>query len=168
MPSTTRPVSDAALAQSLAKLWPHRMHESSWLKNACCAMHLHRWAQLDLSQIAPGREVWFCRWCDRIKIDGARFGDQESSGGWVSACGVHAQTGMPRANRPAACPVRPGVRWDPVPGDPARAGPGKYQHHSNSHSDFWRQGAHRAFREIQFWNQQRKGLPPSGGVSRPE
>lgn len=67
--------SDAELARSLAKLWPHRMHESSWMKNFFCLMHLHRWAQLDLSLQAPGREVWFCRWCDGIRIDGRMFGE---------------------------------------------------------------------------------------------
>jgi hypothetical protein len=74
-PSTTIPASDAQLARSLAKLWPHRLHESSWLKNFFCWMRLHRWAQLDLRDQAPGREVWFCRWCDKIKIDGALHGD---------------------------------------------------------------------------------------------
>jgi hypothetical protein len=64
---------DAELARSLAKLWPHRMHESSALKNLLCLAGLHRWAQLDLSLQAPGREVRFCRWCDRIVIDGRTF-----------------------------------------------------------------------------------------------
>jgi hypothetical protein len=66
--------SDAELARSLAKLWPHRMHESSAWKNFLCWFGLHRWAQLDLSHQAPGREVWFCRWCDRIRIEGKLFG----------------------------------------------------------------------------------------------
>lgn len=73
MPSAQGLPSDTALAQSLAKLWPHRLRESSWLKNLFCALHLHRWAQLDLSDHAPGRDVWFCRWCDRIRIDGVIF-----------------------------------------------------------------------------------------------
>jgi hypothetical protein len=67
--------SDTVLAQSLTKLWPHRQHESSWLKNLFCALHLHRWAQLDLTHQAPGRDIWFCRWCDKIRIDGVMFGD---------------------------------------------------------------------------------------------
>jgi hypothetical protein len=74
-PSTTTPASDAQLARSLAKLWPHRLHESSWLKNFFCWMRLHRWAQLDLRDQARGREVWFCRWCEKIKIDGTPYGD---------------------------------------------------------------------------------------------
>jgi hypothetical protein len=43
----------AVLAQSLAKLWPHREHESNCWKNLMCWVGLHRWAQLDLSQLAP-------------------------------------------------------------------------------------------------------------------
>jgi hypothetical protein len=54
LPSTTTPASDAQLARSLAKLWPHRLHESSWLKNFFCWMRLHRWAQLDLRDQAQG------------------------------------------------------------------------------------------------------------------
>jgi hypothetical protein len=65
--------SDAELARSLAKLWPHRMHESSVWKNLVCWFGVHRWAQLDLSHQAPGREVWFCRWCDRVRIEGKLF-----------------------------------------------------------------------------------------------
>ena len=38
-------------------------------------MRLHRWAQLDLRDRAQGREVWFCRWCEKIKIRGALYGD---------------------------------------------------------------------------------------------
>jgi hypothetical protein len=73
MPAATTE-SDAELARSLAKLWPHRMHESSVWKNLLCWFGLHRWAQLDLSHQAPGREVWFCRWCDGIRIDGELLG----------------------------------------------------------------------------------------------
>jgi hypothetical protein len=65
---------DAELARALAKLWPHRMHESSVWKNLLCWFGLHRGAQLELSHQAPGREVWFCRWCDRIRIEGKWFG----------------------------------------------------------------------------------------------
>lgn len=63
------------LAQSLAKLWPHRVHESNWLKNLFCRMHLHRWARLELRELAPGRKIRFCRWCSKIDIEGAFFGE---------------------------------------------------------------------------------------------
>jgi hypothetical protein len=65
---------DIELARSLSKLWPHRVHESSVWKNLLCTFHLHRWAQLNLSSQAPGRNVRFCRWCERIAIDGKSFG----------------------------------------------------------------------------------------------
>jgi hypothetical protein len=67
--------SDAELARSLARLWPHRVHESSVWKNLLCGLGLHRRAQHDLQQQAPGREVWFCRWCEKLWIDGVRYGD---------------------------------------------------------------------------------------------
>lgn len=73
MPSDRTVDPDAELARSLARLWPHRLHESSVWKNLLCRLGLHRWAQLDLSHQAAGREVWFCRWCDRITIDGRPF-----------------------------------------------------------------------------------------------
>lgn len=81
MPSGGIPKSDAQLAQSLAKLWPHRLHESSWVKNFFCWMRLHRREQLDLRDLASGREVWFCRWCDKLWIDGKKYpGAQPAAG----------------------------------------------------------------------------------------
>ena len=59
-----------ALNASLAKLWPHREHESNALKNLLCSAGLHRWRQLDLSELYPGKEVRFCFWCSKIKVDG--------------------------------------------------------------------------------------------------
>jgi len=35
--------SDPELVTSLAKLWPHREHESNSLKNLCCSLGLHNW-----------------------------------------------------------------------------------------------------------------------------
>jgi hypothetical protein len=59
-----------ALAGSLAKLWPNRLHESNALKNMLCGVGLHRWAQLDLRELAQGKDVRFCHWCSDLKIDG--------------------------------------------------------------------------------------------------
>jgi hypothetical protein len=59
-----------ALAASLAKLWPNRLHESNALKNMFCRAGLHRWAQLDLQELAQGKDVEFCRWCADVKIEG--------------------------------------------------------------------------------------------------
>jgi hypothetical protein len=64
---------DVALVASLAKLWPHREHESSAVKNLCCCVGLHRWKQLDLSELYPGKEVRYCFWCAKIRVDGVVF-----------------------------------------------------------------------------------------------
>lgn len=59
---------DAALIASLAKLWPHREHESNAVKNTFCCVGWHRWRQLDLSELYPGKEVRYCFWCSKIKV----------------------------------------------------------------------------------------------------
>jgi hypothetical protein len=69
-PSTLPPPTDAELVASLAKLWPHREHESNAIKNLCCGLGLHRWRQLDLSELHPEKEVRYCFWCSKIKVDG--------------------------------------------------------------------------------------------------
>ena len=61
---------DSALVASLAKLWPHREHESNCFKNLFCCLGLHRWLQLNLSELYPRKEVLYCFWCSRIRIDG--------------------------------------------------------------------------------------------------
>jgi len=67
--------SDRLLAESLAKLWPHRWHESNWLKNAFCHFGWHRWTRLNLDNLLPQREVRFCFWCEKVKLDGVIYGD---------------------------------------------------------------------------------------------
>jgi hypothetical protein len=67
---SSRQASGAELARSLAKLWPHREHESNALKGLCCRGGLHRWRKLDLSEVAPGRDVDYCFWCSKMRIDG--------------------------------------------------------------------------------------------------
>jgi hypothetical protein len=62
--------SDAALASSLATIWPHRWHESNWLKNVFCHCGVHNWKQLYLDELLPEREVRFCYWCNKVKLDG--------------------------------------------------------------------------------------------------
>ena len=61
---------DPELIASLSKLWPHREHESSAVKNMFCHIGLHRSRQLDLSELHPNRDVHFCFWCPKIKVDG--------------------------------------------------------------------------------------------------
>ena len=55
-------------AKSLAKLWPHRQHESNYVKNLLCSLGMHRWTRLELG-------VQFCRWCPKLKLDGVTYGD---------------------------------------------------------------------------------------------
>jgi hypothetical protein len=64
---------DAELAASLATLWPHRWHESNWLKNAFCHFGCHCWKQLYLDELLPKREVRFCYWCSKVKLDGVIY-----------------------------------------------------------------------------------------------
>ncbi|HTX75671.1 MAG TPA: hypothetical protein VMD29_05635 [Terracidiphilus sp.] len=61
---------DSALATALARLWPHREHESGLVRGLLCRLRMHGWRRLDLRDIAPSRDVRFCFWCSKIKIDG--------------------------------------------------------------------------------------------------
>jgi hypothetical protein len=69
-PSSSKVVPDSELVASMAKLWPHREHESNWLKSLFCTLGLHRWRRLNLDELVPGREVHHCFWCSKIRIDG--------------------------------------------------------------------------------------------------
>jgi hypothetical protein len=76
-PSSVEPPrpADALLAASLAKLWPHREHESSCFKNLLCHFGLHRWSQLNLDNLLPGKEIRHCFWCSKVRVDGVTYGD---------------------------------------------------------------------------------------------
>lgn len=65
---------DAALATALArKLWPHREHEAGAVLALICRCGVHRWRQLDLSELVSGREIDFCFWCSKVRIDGTLY-----------------------------------------------------------------------------------------------
>jgi hypothetical protein len=64
------PSADVELIRLLARLWPHREHESNAVKNLFCRAGLHRWRSLDLGEMVPYREVRFCFWCSKIRVDG--------------------------------------------------------------------------------------------------
>jgi len=70
---TSKLASDKELAASLAKLWPHREHESNCIKNLFCRFGLHRWRQLDLKELVPHREVHYCFWYSKVRIDGIAY-----------------------------------------------------------------------------------------------
>jgi hypothetical protein len=61
---------DAPLAASLARMWPHREHESNALTGLLCRCGLHRWRMLDQGEFASGKDVRFCFWCSVVRIDG--------------------------------------------------------------------------------------------------
>lgn len=64
---------DANLATSLARLCPHREHEASAVAGLLCRVGVHYWRSLDLTELAPARDIRFCFWCSKIKIDGAIY-----------------------------------------------------------------------------------------------
>lgn len=69
MEASDKVSNDAELAARLAKLWPHREHEAGAL-GLLCRFGIHRWRRLDLTDLAPAREIQFCFWCSKLRIDG--------------------------------------------------------------------------------------------------
>ena len=65
--------SGQAIATSVARLWPHREHESGALRSLLCRIGLHRWLQLDLAHLAPAHEIHFCFWCSKIRVNGVEY-----------------------------------------------------------------------------------------------
>jgi hypothetical protein len=64
-----------ALGEAFVKLSPHRTHESNWLKALLCRIGLHRWYRLDLGSAEPVGGVRLCRWCPKVKVNGAQYGE---------------------------------------------------------------------------------------------
>ena len=64
---------DAELARKVARLWPHREHEANVVLAQLCRTGLHRWRRLDLGTLVPGRDVRYCFWCSKVKIDGSDY-----------------------------------------------------------------------------------------------
>lgn len=60
---------DFQLAVQVAKLWPHRQHESNLLLSQCCRLGLHRWRRLDLEALGIRRDIVYCFRCSKIKIE---------------------------------------------------------------------------------------------------
>jgi hypothetical protein len=67
-PDFRSPNSD--LAMQVAKLWPHREREANIILGQLCRIGLHWWRRLDLSELVPGKDIQFCFWCKKVKIDG--------------------------------------------------------------------------------------------------
>jgi hypothetical protein len=64
---------DAELAVRAAKLWPNREHEANSVLGLLCRIGVHRWRRLDLSTLAPDKEIVHCFWCSKVKIDGVKY-----------------------------------------------------------------------------------------------
>jgi hypothetical protein len=64
---------DSELATRLARLWPHREHEASSVLGLLCRIGLHRWRRLDLVALAPGKDILYCFWCSKVKVDGVVY-----------------------------------------------------------------------------------------------
>jgi hypothetical protein len=73
MESSGSTPSDSELAVRVAKLWPHREHESNRASGLLCRVGLHRWRQLDLAELVPEKEIFFCFWCSKVEIDGVVY-----------------------------------------------------------------------------------------------
>lgn len=69
----SNPGPDGELATSLARLWPHREHESNAVKNLFCRCGVHRWRQLDLKELVPNKAVDYCFWRSKVRIDGIMY-----------------------------------------------------------------------------------------------
>jgi hypothetical protein len=53
--------------ESLARLWPNRVHESNWLKSLACWLGSHRWYEMRLEGLMPASAARFCRWCPKVE-----------------------------------------------------------------------------------------------------
>ena len=53
--------------ESLARLWPNRVHESNWLKSLACWLGLHRWHEMRFEGLEPASMTRFCRWCSKVE-----------------------------------------------------------------------------------------------------
>jgi hypothetical protein len=51
-------LTDSELAAEVARLWPHRECEANIMLGQFCRVGL------------PGKDIYFCFWCKKVKIDG--------------------------------------------------------------------------------------------------
>jgi hypothetical protein len=70
MESPENALPDFELAIRVAKLWPHRKHESNSVLELLCCVGLHRWRRLNLATLMPEKDILHCFWCSKVKIDG--------------------------------------------------------------------------------------------------
>jgi hypothetical protein len=73
MSATRTELPDALLVAQAAKLWPNRKHEASAVAGLACRVGIHRWRRLDLTSLAPNKDISFCFWCSKVRIDGVIY-----------------------------------------------------------------------------------------------
>jgi hypothetical protein len=73
MRSPENALPDSELAILVARLWPHREHESNSVLGLLCRVGLHRWRRLDLATLTPNKDIFHCFWCSRVKVDGVVY-----------------------------------------------------------------------------------------------
>jgi hypothetical protein len=73
MADPNKALPDSDLATQIAKLWPHREHESNTMLRQLCRIGVHRWRGLDLAALVPGKDILYCFWCSKVKIDGVVY-----------------------------------------------------------------------------------------------
>jgi len=54
-------------SESLARLWPNRVHESDWFRSLACWLGLHRWHKLRIEGLLPVSTARFCGWCSKVE-----------------------------------------------------------------------------------------------------
>lgn len=64
---------DSDIAARAAKLWPNREHEASAVLGLLCRLGIHRWRQLDLTELIPGKKIAHCFWCSKVKVNGVVY-----------------------------------------------------------------------------------------------
>ena len=62
--------SDSDVALRVAKLWPHREHEANSVLALLCHTGVHRWRRLDLDALVPGKQIFHCFRCSKVKVEG--------------------------------------------------------------------------------------------------
>lgn len=70
---TGKKTPDLDLAIRMAKLWPNRQHEASAICGLLCRLGVHQWRALDLTSLAPQRDIQHCFWCSKVRIDGTVY-----------------------------------------------------------------------------------------------
>ena len=68
MESPERRLPDSELAGRIAKLWPHREHESNSVLGLLCRIDLHSWRRLDLASLVLTRTFSIASGAQKLKL----------------------------------------------------------------------------------------------------